>query len=170
MNNELLYNKLDFLHELFERRSKRCQKTSVTRGQGRILAILQKKDGLSTKDLSKILDVRITSLNETLNKLEKNGYVKKVKSEKDKRVLIIKLTEKGNEYKPESPKDIDVFDCLNDEEKKNFDEYLTRITHEYHLKLKEENPEKFEKMVKKRQEIMKKYFNCTNEEWFNLIK
>lgn len=169
MDNHLLYHKLDFLHEMFERRNKRCHEKNISRGQGRILTILQRKDGFSTKDLSKILDIRVTSLNETLNKLEKNGYVNKVKSENDKRIYVIKLTDKGREFKPSAPRDIDVFDCLNESEKEIFDEYINRITHNFHFKLKDENPEKFEKMVRNRQEIFEKYFDCDSEEWFRLI-
>lgn len=170
MDNNLLYHKLDFLHEMFERRNKRCQDTNVSRGQGRILAILQRKDGFSTKDLSKILDIRVTSLNETLNKLEKNGYIKKVKSETDKRIYVIKLTDKGRKFKAPAPRDIDVFDCLSDNEKEIFNDYITRVSHNFHIKLKNENPEKFEQMVNNRREIFEKYFNCDSEEWFRLIK
>lgn len=169
MDNHLLYHKIDFLHEMFERRSKQCNETNVSRGQGRILAILQKKDGFSTKDMSKILNIRVTSLNETLNKLEKNGYINKVKSENDKRVYVIKLTDKGREFKPPAPRDIDVFDCLSNSEKEELDEYINRITHNFHVKLRDENPERFEKMIKHRKEIFERYFGCDNEEWYRLI-
>ena len=47
----------------------------ASRGQGRILAFLQIKDGLSTKELSYMLDIRVSSLNEMLAKLEKGGFI-----------------------------------------------------------------------------------------------
>ena len=41
-----------------------------------------------------------------------------------------------------------------------------------HNKLRDENPEKYEMMVKHRQEIFEKYFNCDfkETEWFKIIE
>lgn len=72
-----------------------------TRGQGRMLTMLQLQDGISTKDLSYLLGIRIASLNELLSKLEKTGYVTREPSEIDKRVMIICLTDKGRNEKRE---------------------------------------------------------------------
>ncbi|MBR0271896.1 MAG: MarR family transcriptional regulator [Methanobrevibacter sp.] len=167
MNNELLYLKLFRLSHMMDINNKRCNKKTITKGQGRILMILQKKDGISTKDLAEIMDIRVTSLNETLNKLEQKGYVKKVKSETDKRILLIYLTDKGREFEFIKLKDVDIFNCLNEKEKEEFNEYLNRVTLTYHNKLKNENPE-FEKMFKHRQELFKKHFGDINpdETWF----
>ena len=172
MNNELLFHKMNFIHEAFEKRNKRSSETSLSRGQGRILAMLQRKDGFSTKELSHILNIRVTSLNETLNKLEKNNYIMKVPSESDRRVLIIKLTDKGREFKPPVPGDIDIFDCLDEGEKENLNNYLERIMFEFNVKFKNEHPEEYDAMVKHRKEILNKYFNqsAEDERWFNLIK
>lgn len=68
-----------------------------TRGQGRIIAILKMQDSISTKDLSYLLDIRISSLNELLSKMEKADYIKREPSESDKRVMLVKLTEKGKD-------------------------------------------------------------------------
>ena len=67
----------------------------TTRGKGRVLALLQIKDGLSTKEIAGVMGIRVTSLNETLSKLENEGYIERVHSEEDKRVILTKLTEKG---------------------------------------------------------------------------
>jgi DNA-binding MarR family transcriptional regulator len=100
----------------------------TTRGQGRILAVLKLRDGISTKDLSYLLGVRISSMNELLLKLEKSGYIVREPSEQDKRIMLIKLTEKGrNVQQPETHNFGDIFSCLSDEEQMKFGEYLDRI-------------------------------------------
>lgn len=174
INNELLYHQLSFLNGILEKRNIRFdpEKKNFTRGQGRILMILKRKDGISTKDLSEILDISVASLNETLNKLEQKGYIKKIPSENDKRVLLIYLTEKGEKFNYKKPEDMDIFECLSNEEKIMFHNFLNRLTSELHLKFKAENPQKYEKMLKHRQEVLKKHFNCDkfDEEWFKIIK
>ena len=107
-----------------------------------------------------------------VNKLIKKGYLKKESSPTDKRVLLIYLTDKGREFRPPKPKDLDIFDCLSEDEKENLDNYLDLIAHELHEKFKNENPEKYEKMLKHKQEVLKKYFDCDEikGEWFKLIE
>ena len=68
---------------------------SITKGQGRLIVLLKRKDNISTKELSEILNISVTSLNETLNKLEQKNFIRKVPSQKDKRVLLVELTEEG---------------------------------------------------------------------------
>lgn len=159
--NKLLYHKFNVLSVAFERRNKSCSSkiNNLSRGQGRILSVLKVKDGFSTKELSELFNISVSSLNESLNKLEQNGYIEKLPSSDDKRILIIRLTEKGKEYKFKESKDIDVFNCLSIEEKRFFDECITKISFELHNRIKEENPEKFNRMKKQREEIFKKYFD-----------
>ncbi|MDR2670446.1 MAG: MarR family transcriptional regulator [Oscillospiraceae bacterium] len=101
----------------------------ATRGQGRILAALQMKDGISTKDLAYLLGLAVSSMNEFLGKLEKNGYIIREPSEKDRRVILVKLTDKGRaETRPEPAADFgDIFDCLSETEQATFGAYLDRV-------------------------------------------
>ncbi|MFB6468522.1 MarR family winged helix-turn-helix transcriptional regulator [Cytobacillus sp. Hz8] len=99
-----------------------------TRGQGRVLGILKLQEEISTKDLSYLLGIRQQSLNELLNKLQNSGYVTRVLSEEDKRVMLVGFTEKGrNENKKEEPDFDNIFNCLNEEEQETFGVYLDRI-------------------------------------------
>ena len=170
MNNELLYHKFIFINQILKKRN--ANDKTITHGQGRIIAILNKKDGISTKELSEILNIKVTSLNETLNKLIKKGYLEKKASPEDKRVLLIYLTDKGRNIKPPKPKDINVFDCLSEDEKENLDKYLDSIAAEIHNKFRSENPEEYEKMLKHKKELIGKYFECDSQkvEWFRLIE
>lgn len=172
ISNHLLYHKFTMINEILDKRYKRDnpEMKNISKGQGRIIAMLRRKDKISTKDLSEILNISVSSLNETLNKLEQNGFVKKVPSQKDKRILLIELTEKGKEVKFKNHEDLDIFDSLDNKEKSYLDEYLNRLIIELHKKFKEENPEKYEKCFKERQEIFEKYFKDQKlkEEWYKL--
>ena len=160
------------INEILDKRNKKQNPAmkSVTKGQGRLIIFLKRKDKLSTKELSEILNVSVTSLNETLNKLEQQNFIRKVPSEQDKRVLLVELTEEGRALEFKNHEDIDIFDSLSEEEKENLNEYLNRLTTSLHNKFKEENPEKYEKIIKNRKEIFERYFKDNNHsEWLELI-
>ncbi len=173
LDNRLLFHKFIMINEILDKRNKKQNPAmkSVTKGQGRLIIFLKRKDKLSTKELSEILNVSVTSLNETLNKLEQQNFIRKVPSEQDKRVLLVELTEEGRALEFKNHKDIDIFDALSDGEKENLNEYLNRLTASLHNKFKEENPERYEKIIKNRKEIFEKYFkdNNHNEECLELI-
>ena len=133
MNNEL-YEKLARFQWLLHKQQLRGYAggghlADRARGQGRILAALQMKDGISTKDLSYLLGLAVSSLNEFLSKLEKGGYITREASEQDKRVMLVKLTEKGKkqEEQPEFTEFGDVFACLTEEEQTTFGELLDKM-------------------------------------------
>jgi len=134
MNNEL-YEKLTRLQWLLHIQQMDDYRqgghlADTTRGQGRILAALQMRDGVSTKDLSYLLGLAVSTLNEFLSKLEKGGYITREPSEQDKRVMLVKLTEKGKtqQAQPEDRADLgDIFDCLSAEEQAGFGTYLDKI-------------------------------------------
>ena len=126
-----LYEQIEHLHWMLHRRRVRGfaggPTADATRGQGRILAVLKLKDGISTKDLSYLLGVRVSSLNELLFKLEKNGYVVREPSEEDKRVMLVRLTDKGRQEEQPEMRGADVFSCLKEDEQKTLEGLLDRI-------------------------------------------
>ena len=130
--NVTLLEKLSRLQWLLHKHHLRTHSESgpvsdPTRGQGRIFAILRMKDGISTKELSYLLGIRISSLNELLSKMVRNGYITREPSEEDKRVMLIRLTEKGrDERQPEWSPDT-IFACLTEDEQAAFSDYLDRI-------------------------------------------
>lgn len=127
-----LYEKLAKLQWLLQRRQFKTHAAvgpmaDTTRGQGRILAFLRMKDGISTKDLSYMLDIRISSLNELLAKLEKAEYITRKPSEADKRIMEIYLTPKGKEEEDPEVDSSHIFSRLSPEEQVIFGDYLVRI-------------------------------------------
>ncbi|TQS82724.1 MarR family winged helix-turn-helix transcriptional regulator [Candidatus Methanomassiliicoccus intestinalis] len=99
----------------------------TSRGQGRVLAILKIKPEISTKDLAYLLGIRQQSLNELLNKLEKKEYIERIPCEDDKRILLIHLTEKGENAQQTDVDYSEMFACLSEEELRTFENYLDRI-------------------------------------------
>lgn len=132
------------------------------RGQGRILSLLKMKDGVSTKDMSNVLGIRTSSLNEALSKLENKGYVEREQAEDDKRVMVVKLTDKGREVEQPTVGDrvAGVFDCLTDEEKEAFGSYLDRIIVELENELEQLDGEGFEAFRREREESYRRFFGC----------
>lgn len=134
MNNEL-YEKLTRLQWLLHIQQMDDYRqgghlADTTRGQGRVLAALQMRDGISTRDLSFLLGLAVSSLNEFLSKLEKGGHITREPSEQDKRVMLVKLTEKGKTHQIQQEATTDfgsIFDCLSEEEQAAFGAYLDKI-------------------------------------------
>lgn len=140
MSNEELYKKFIKTQWLL----KKCHyhnysslgpMSDTSRGQGRILETLKTNDNISTKDLACLLNISTSSLNELLIKLEKSEYITREISDLDKRVTIIKLTQKGREEKKPEKNVYDVLDCLCEDEKIELDEYLDRIIDNLQIKL-----------------------------------
>lgn len=130
--NIQLYEKLTRLQWLLHRHQLKKHSAvgpmgDTSRGQGRILAVLRMKDGISTKDLSYLLGIRVSSLNELLAKLEKAGYITREPLEEDKRVMLIYLTQKGKEEDEPEQEITSVFDCLSKEEQASFSQYLDKM-------------------------------------------
>ena len=158
---------------MFEQKIKMNQSDigNLSRGQGRVLAILKRKDNISTKNLAIILGISISALNSLLTKLEKNGFIIKEQSNEDKRILLVKLTDKGHNYVLKPSIDYKIFDCLDDNQKQDFDSYLNLIIREILEDLKKDNPEKFDKLSKKRNQLIRELFNDNSSNfWYSMIE
>ena len=132
MGDVNLDKKVSRLNGLLQRRKMRRRANlgpagDPTRGQGRILAMLKLQDGISTKDLSYLLDLRIASLNELLGKLERAGLIVREPSEADRRVMLIRLTEAGRSQPQQDPDTGDAFAVLSAEEQETLSGFLDRV-------------------------------------------
>lgn len=81
------------------KRQRRSQEapSSVSRGQYRIMRILQEEEGMRMGDLAERLDIRPASLSPQLKKMEEAGLIKRQKDPRDLRVVSLSLDEKGEE-------------------------------------------------------------------------
>lgn len=129
---EEIFEKLSTLQWLLqkyktEKMNKNESFADTTHGQGRVLAVLKMQSDITTKDLSYILGIRQQSLNELIKKLEKSGYVERVPSKDDGRVLLVRLTEKGMNIPDISYDYSGLFKGFSEEELDEFSDYLERI-------------------------------------------
>ena len=135
MNNEMnlgLFERLSRLQWLLQRlqhrkRTENGPMADTTRGQGRILALLKLQDGIPTKDLSYLLGIRISSLNELLAKMERSGYIQREPSEPDRRVMLVKLTEKGRAEQQKDWNPEEIFSCLPEQDQISFAKNLDSV-------------------------------------------
>lgn len=97
--------------------------------------------GISQKDLKRYLTVDQSNITRNVIRLEKSGFIRRERDEKDKRVWRIYPTEKSQKNYQTI---VQIFDDLQDEilkdftqeEKENLSDYLIRIKN--HLSKKEE--------------------------------
>lgn len=111
------------------------------RGQGRILALLKLQPEITQKELTFLLDMRPQSLGELLGKLEAKGYLTREPSEKDRRVMVIHLTEAGKRAADAaaSAEGTNVFDQLSQIEKSQLSNILNKLTESMNKELPEED-------------------------------
>lgn len=125
-----LTEKLAMLRRLLSPRAwvgtRRDPIADTSRGQGRILALLKLRDGLSTKEMAAVLDLRISSLNETLAKMERAGLIERIPSATDRRVMLIHLTEQGRATEQPDTRVPDPFASFSNEERTQFGALLDR--------------------------------------------
>ena len=66
----------------------------INSAQGRIMFALWQKDGVSINELAKKTQLKKSTLTSMLDRLERMGHVKRQRSKKDRRKILIKRTEK----------------------------------------------------------------------------
>ncbi len=100
-------------------------------GQGRVIAILMQHPEISQRELTAALGMSKQALGELLNKLELSGCISRSPSERDRRMMIVRLTEAGRaaaeKMKELEPESEDFFSCLTPEEQNNLRIYLTKL-------------------------------------------
>lgn len=169
MTNDEVYEKLVKLQWLLHKQQLMGQGTfgemaDISRGQGRVLTVLQNADNISTKDLAYVMGIRQQSLNELLKKLEKKGYVVRKASEQDKRVMNVMLTEEGKKLQQPKVDYTDIFQCLNEEELLKFAEYLDRIINMLEERMDDVDvPDMYDWMMKARERMGNEQFDKLTE-------
>ena len=110
------------------------------RGQGRVLALLAVKPETTQRELSYLLDMRQQSLSELLSKLEEKGFITRERSAEDGRVVNVRLTEAGADAAPDLDalnKRADIIDCLDADERAQFEALIDKVTASITAKLEE---------------------------------
>lgn len=115
---------------LFFHTARRLQKYGKSGySQQRILSILEEKGPISQKKLQEMLAVQPGSLSEICGKLEEKGMIERSRDEKDRRSVILRITEEGRRMKKgiNVRKDNAIFSSLNEEEREQLRFLLNKI-------------------------------------------
>ena len=70
-------------------------KVGTRQGQGKILSILRRENGIGQKELAERLQIRPASLSELLDKMQKSGWIQRQVNERDRRKINVFLTDSG---------------------------------------------------------------------------
>ena len=104
----------------------------INPAQGRILFALWKEDEIPINELAKKTRLSKSTLTSMLDRLEKAGHIARVRQEKDRRTILLKLTEKDKNlqkvYSKVSDEMMNIFyKEFSQEEIDEFEGYLKRI-------------------------------------------
>ena len=109
------------------------QECGIYPGQIPVLGLLAHKDGLSQKEIAERLRIKPPTVNVTVQRLEKSGFLYRKADEKDQRVSSIYLTEKGKQAKERGMKRVEenekiLLDGFSDAELCLLRRFLEQIT------------------------------------------
>lgn len=98
------------------------------RGQPNVMAWLAHNPDVTQKELSEGLNITPASLSEVLMKLERKGYVTRIKDETDRRFVRVRLTKEGEEALNEPAEEaIDPFAALSEDEQETLKLLLDKL-------------------------------------------
>ena len=104
----------------------------INPAQGRIMFVLWQKDGISISELAKKTSLGKSTLTSMLDRLEEMGYVTRIRSEEDRRSVLVKRTEKDESWQEvyaQVSQDMGemYYDGFSESEIDEFEQYLRRL-------------------------------------------
>jgi DNA-binding MarR family transcriptional regulator len=117
---------------IFSRILKQHNITEINPAQGRILFVLWEHDEITITELSRKTQLEKSTLTAMLDRLEHDGFIRRMASEKDRRKTIIKRTDKDKSFQQEYYQISDEMTALfykdfSEKDIDRFEEYLGRI-------------------------------------------
>ena len=105
---------------------------NLYRGQSEVLVLINNNEGITLRDIKNHFGTTPATVSKTIHRLEKNGFIVKVKDAKDKRVSKVYLTEKGLSiisYSENMLREVNenIVKNFSDEEIDQLSNYLKRI-------------------------------------------
>ena len=113
-----------------QRRGGAAPWADARQGQGRVLALLKIKPEITQRELTFLMGMSRQSLAELLGKLERQGLIEREPSTTDRRVVVVRLTQAGEEAEQGGHAGLgmdSILDCLDDDEAARFADYLGRV-------------------------------------------
>lgn len=107
----------------------------------RIIALLDEHGALTQRDLRVMLGIQAGSLSELVTRMERFGVIERESDSRDKRRVVIRLTEEGRKRaaEPRTIGDDRLFAALTGQEQEQLRSMLMKIE-EAHIRWRRENP------------------------------
>jgi len=96
-NQDVLLDKLYKLMRTIRRHTSGSSRGRHSHGEARLLRILERNGGSSSRELAAELDIRPPSISQMLDTLERRGDIERQRDPEDSRIHRIYLTEQGKE-------------------------------------------------------------------------
>lgn len=130
LENQVCFPTYAVANKILRRYQPLLKKINLTYTQYVTMMVMWEKEVVNEKDLVKALYLKANTLTDLLRKLEKKGYVQISRDEKDKRNIVIRLTDEGRKLKGAAvdvPKTLIDEHWLTDEEVKIYKELLYKL-------------------------------------------
>jgi DNA-binding MarR family transcriptional regulator len=89
------------MKQIVEAFGQRLSESGVTRIQWIALYYLGLYGEISQCELSNMMNVKDSSVGRLLDRMERDGLVERVRSQEDRRIVLVQLSEKGKAYREE---------------------------------------------------------------------
>jgi len=127
-----LHRKINTISSLASKRAHFffCQ-SRISAQKGRIIIMIKRAGKMSPSCIANKMSLTRATVTQQINELEQEGYISKVEDINDKRKVVVRLTEKGeNEFifidRTITKIEKDINSIYTKEEQKQFDELLTK--------------------------------------------
>lgn len=94
--NEAMLASLDRVMRLLRRRP--AKRTNLGRGVYRLLVMIRDREEITTRELAELLEIRPSSLNERLSRLESEQLIMRERDPRDQRVFLVRLLPAGEAH------------------------------------------------------------------------
>ena len=85
------------MKQISEAFGRRLQNKGITRIQWIALYYAKTKGTISQRELSNLMNVKDSSAGRLIDRLERDGHIERERKDSDRRIIFIKLTEKGED-------------------------------------------------------------------------
>ena len=130
LENQVCFPTYAVANKILRRYQPLLKKLNLTYTQYVTMMVMWEKEIVNEKDLVKALYLKANTLTDLLRKLENKGYVQISRNEKDRRSIVIRLTDEGRRLKDDAvsvPKTLIDEHWLSDEEVKKYKELLYKL-------------------------------------------
>ncbi len=130
LKNQVCFPTYAVANKILRRYQPLLKELNLTYTQYVTMMVLWEKETVNEKDLVNALYLQSNTLTELLKKLREKGYISIVKDEKDKRNIVISLTDEGRKLKEKAvnvPKTLADEHWLTDEEFMQFKNLLYKL-------------------------------------------